>query len=232
MVLEEFRTKFGKLVTEIIGTAALVMTIQLSKDNAPLTIGLILVALVYAGGPTSGSHYNPAVSLAFFLRGSIPFSALLLYWIFQVIGAFLGALLGALISGRSSVPERGADYLLLQAFLAELVFTALIAYVYLATRTNSKVENNSYYGVAIGLVYLVGNFTVGNISGAVFNPAVALSLSLVHGIQKIAYMLWIILAQAAGAILGVMFFYIVEPDEFSHFNEEAHALIRRPAGAQ
>lgn len=227
MVLDDFRVKFGKLVTESIGTAGLVMTIQLSKDNAPITIGLILVALIYAGGPISGAHYNPSISLGLFLRGSITWASLLLYWVFQVIGAFAGALLGALISGRSFIPARGPEYYLLQAFLAELIFTALLVYVTLACCTNSKVDNNSYYGLAIGLIVLVGVYTVGDISGAVFNPAVALSLSLVHGIQKIAYMLWIILAQAAGGILGAMMFYIVASEEFTHFNEEAEAVFQR-----
>lgn len=224
MALEQFRIRFGKLVTEIIGTAMLVCTIQLAGEHTALASGLVLVTLVYAGGPISGSHYNPAVSLAFFLRGSIKFEGLILYWIFQMIGACAGALLGALISGNMIAPARGADYYVLQAFLAELVFTALLAYTYLATRTNSKVEGNSYYGVAIGLVSLVGYYCVAPISGAVFNPAIIVSLCLVHA--KIAYMLWSILAQAAGGICGALLFYIVAPDEFMHFNEEAHNILR------
>lgn len=227
MALEEFRVRFGKLVTEIIGTAVYVMVVQLSVGSSAITLGLVLTALVYSGGPISGGHYNPAVSLAFFLRGTTSWDSLLLYWVFQMIGAFGGALLGALIGGRTAVPGKGEDYYLLQAFLAELVFTALIAYTYLATRTNSKVEGNSYYGLAIGLCVLVGNYCVAHISGAVFNPAVAVSLSLVHGIGKIAYMLWICLAQAAGGFAGALLFYIIAPDEFAHFSEEAHQLLDR-----
>lgn len=227
MALEDFRIRFGKLVTEIIGTALLVTVIQLSVGSAAVTTGLVMVALVYAGAPISGAHYNPAVSLAFFLRGSISWNGLVLYWLFQMIGAFAGALLGALIGSRISVPTRGSDYYLLQAFLAELLFTALLAYTYLATRTNSKVEDNQYYGLAIGLVILVGNYCVAHISGAVFNPAVAVSLSIVHGFTKIAYMFWILLAEFAGGIAGALLFYIVAPDEFAQLNEEAQNLLRR-----
>lgn len=226
MALEQFRIRFGKLVTEIIGTTMLVCTIQLAGDNAAIATSMVLIALVYAGGPISGSHYNPAVSLAFFLRGSIKFEGLILYWLFQMIGAVAGAILGAAIRGGSVIaPARGAEYYVLQAFLAELVFTALLAYTYLATRTNSKVEGNSYYGIAIGLVTLVGSYCVAPISGAVFNPAITVSLCLVK--FQVAYILWSILAQAAGGIAGALLFYIVAPDEFMHINEEAHNILRR-----
>lgn len=226
MTLEDFRSRFGKLVTEVIGTAMLVTTIQLAQPPlAPVMIGLVLVALVFAGGPISGAHYNPSVSLAFFLRGTIPLSSLLFYWMFQVIGAFGGALLGLLIGSRSTVPALGADYYLLQAFLGELVFTTLLAFICLACTTHTKIENNSYYGLAIGIVVLVGSYTVGPISGGVFNPAVALSLSIVHGISKIAYMIWIMIAQVGGGIAGAILFYIVCPEEFAEINEEARALL-------
>lgn len=229
MALEEFRLRFGKVLMELVGTACLVMTIQLTvgagNEFAPFAIGVVLMIAVYMGGPISGGHYNPAVSLACFIRGALTFDNLLLYWIFQVIGGLCGALLGGLIGGKAVAISRGADYYLLQAFLAELVFTALLCLTVLATATNSKVEGNSYYGAAIGSVVMVGAFSVAPISGAAFNPAVAFSLSLIHGINKVAYMLWIVLAQAAGAVAGAFLFYLVAPDEFSHFGDEVHQFV-------
>lgn len=150
MALEEFRVRFGKAMTELIGTAMLVMTIQLSVANelttAPIVIGLVLVALVYAGFPISGAHFNPAISLAVFLRGKITLNEMLLYWIFQVGGGVLGALLGGLIIGKFATLAVGVGYSVLQAFLAEFVFTALLCFTVLAVATNSKAEGNSYYG--------------------------------------------------------------------------------------
>lgn len=227
MALEDFRIRFGKLVTETIGTAVLVMVIQLAPGTPPISIGLVLIALAYSGGPISGGHYNPAVSLALFVRGSVTWASLLLYWIFQFAGAFAGALLGALIGGNYVAFAKGSEYYLLQAFLAELLFTALLCYVFLACCSNSKVDGNSYYGLAIGLTVVVGTLCVSHISGAVFNPAIATALSLVHGIREIAYMLWIVLAQACGGIAGALLFYIVEPTEFTTINAEARALLSR-----
>lgn len=226
MALDDFRARFGKLIMELIGTAVIVMTYQLTLSVAPIAVGLVYAAVIYAGYPISGAHYNPAVSLALFLRATISWDSLLLYWVFQVIGAFLGALLGALIGGSTAVPAKGVDYYLLQAFLAELVFTAILAFVVLAVLTNSAVEKNSYYGLAIGIVVLAGMSAVTPISGGVFNPAVALSLSIVHGLGKIAYMLWIILAEALGAVAGAALYYLVAPEDFEHFNEEARNLLQ------
>ena len=71
--MNDFRRKFGKATMELVGTFILVFTIQLAVSSAgkmaPVSIGLALMAAVYAGGPISGAHYNPAVSLAVFLRG-------------------------------------------------------------------------------------------------------------------------------------------------------------------
>lgn len=62
-----------KYLVEFIGTFFLVLTIGLAVANAgplaPLAIGSVLMVMVHAGGHVSGAHYNPAVTLAVFLRG-------------------------------------------------------------------------------------------------------------------------------------------------------------------
>ena len=63
------------LLAECIGTFFVVLVIGLTViapgagDLAPLAIGTILMVMVYAGGHVSGAHYNPAVTLAVWLRG-------------------------------------------------------------------------------------------------------------------------------------------------------------------
>ena len=64
-----------KYLMEFIGTFFLVFVIGLSVigigagSMAPLAIGTILMVMVYAGGHISGAHYNPAVTLAVWMRG-------------------------------------------------------------------------------------------------------------------------------------------------------------------
>ena len=71
--MQDFRRKLGKPIMELTGTFILVFTIQLAVSSAgkmaPISIGLALMAAIYAGGPISGAQYNPAVTLAVFLRG-------------------------------------------------------------------------------------------------------------------------------------------------------------------
>ena len=146
----EIRVRFGKAIMEMLGAMMLVFTIQLALGSgsplAPVAIGVVLITIVYAGAPISGAHYNPAISLALWLRGATPFHVMIVYWIFQVIGGILGALLGGIIGSSYSACAVGMGYHTMQAFLAEVVFTFLLCFNVLGVATNNKAENNQYYG--------------------------------------------------------------------------------------
>ncbi|HUE36725.1 MAG TPA: aquaporin, partial [Candidatus Acidoferrum sp.] len=82
-----------KYLTEFIGTFFLVMTVGMTViepgagSMAPLAIGSALMIMVYAGGHVSGGHYNPAVTLAVWLRGRCPTADVVPYWIAQISGS-------------------------------------------------------------------------------------------------------------------------------------------------
>src|SRR5476649_1297781 len=86
-----------KYLVEFIGTFFLVLTIGMSVIDpgagalAPLAIGSALMIMVYAGGHVSGGHYNPAVTLAVWLRGRCAAADVLPYWISQILGALAAA---------------------------------------------------------------------------------------------------------------------------------------------
>src|SRR5690348_10339882 len=116
----------NKYLAEFIGTFFLVFTIGCTVVPgaagviAPLAIGSALMVMVYAGGHISGAHYNPAVTLAVWLRGKTPSKDVIPYMCCQVIGAGLAAVMVAFLYGAgkpmviASVPK---------AFLAEFLFT-------------------------------------------------------------------------------------------------------------
>lgn len=94
-----------RIVAEALGTAFLlaavvgsgIMAAKLSGGNAALALlcntlptGAILSVLILALGPVSGAHFNPAVSIAFALRGELPAKALSLYIAAQLIGGIAG----------------------------------------------------------------------------------------------------------------------------------------------
>ena len=84
-----------KYVAEFIGTFGLVFTVGCTvlthAPLAPLAIGAALMVFVYAGGHISGGHYNPAVSLAVFLRGRLSRGDLIPYWVAQLVAAVVAA---------------------------------------------------------------------------------------------------------------------------------------------
>ena len=134
---------------KFIGTMFLVLAIVFS--NSPLAIGLMLMAMVYMGGNISGGHYNPAVTLAVFIRGKIEGKFVAGYMISQVLGAFTAALIFYLINSHSFYPAPAEGVVLWKTILLELIFTFALCSVVLATATNEKISGNYIYCRAIGL---------------------------------------------------------------------------------
>src|SRR6185436_1967875 len=94
-----------KYITEFIGTLFLVLAVGLSDGN-PLAIGATLMVMVYAGGHISGAHYNPAVTLAVYVRGKIGLSDTLIFIGSQLLGAFVAALLVSVFVPLPAVAEQ------------------------------------------------------------------------------------------------------------------------------
>ncbi|MBL8765327.1 MAG: aquaporin [Phycisphaerae bacterium] len=172
----------GKLLTEFIGTFFLVLAIALAVASgstlAPLAIGLMLMAMVYAGGHVSGAHYNPAVTVAVAIRGRCPITDVVPYWAAQFAGSFAASACAALATGKAFFAQPGAGVSPPTALLVEIVFTFALAFVVLHVATHRKTAGNSYYGAAIGLTVTAAAVTAGPVSGCALNPAVGLGTGL------------------------------------------------------
>lgn len=170
-----------KYIVEFIGTFFLVFTIGLVvRQNipfAPFAIGSILMVMIFAGGHVSGAHYNPAVTLAAFLRGRCDKRDVIPYWIAQFAAGFVAALLVNFLmtTGRAN-PAVVATHPTVESFIVEFLFTFALAWTVLNVATSKSTMGNSFYGLAIGFTVLVGAITVGGISGGAFNPAVGLGV--------------------------------------------------------
>lgn len=211
-----------KYLMEFMGTMLFVLIIGLvvatGSDWAPLAIGLGLGVLVYAGSHVSGSHYNPAVTLAVLLRGKIPWSDAIGYWVAQFLGGAVAALVVAGITTQF-VPAPGAEVSLWSAVVVEMIFTFILAFVVLQTATTLEQEGNSYFGFAIGLTVTIGAIAVGAISGGAFNPAVGLSPLVVAGAG--ASYRWIYLVgPMVGGALAAGFFSLIHDWGYEYFAEE------------
>ncbi len=208
-------------LTEFIGTFFLVLTIGLAvlsgTDMAPIAIGGVLMVMIYMGGHISGAHYNPAVTLAVFIRGKCAAKDIVPYIIAQVVGAFAASCVVYVIHGKTFAgPAPGAGVSAGTAVLAEVLFTFALALVILNVATSKRTEGNSFYGLAIGFTVLAGAFSVGGISGGAFNPAVGIGPILAHvmfGEGGTLGNLWIyIVGPCVGAVIAAIVFKIQEAD--------------------
>jgi aquaporin Z len=217
-----------KLTVEFIGTFFLVFTIGMAVANAgdlaPLAIGAGLMVMVFAGGHVSGAHYNPAVSLAVFLRGKMSQPELIAYAIVQLAAAIVAGLV-VIVLGYD--PAEAADLAGAGKMLvAEFLFTFALVWVILNVATSRGTEGNSFYGLAIGFTVTAGAFTVGSISGAAFNPAVAVG-AMVIGILSWGDIWIYLLANLAGAAAGAFVFLYTQPGE----KVRGDARAAEPGGA-
>ena len=173
----------NKSISEVIGTFFLVLIIQLAVSmeavDAAFAISFGLIGMIYMGGHVFKAQYNPCVSLAFWMRKTFTPKEAGAAVLAQLLGGFAGALCGAFISGSTIPVAPSVDTTLAQFLLAEFLFTfALVQVILNVAITN---PGNGFYGIAIGFIVFAGIIAVGPVSGAAFNPAVAICLNVVNG---------------------------------------------------
>jgi len=201
-----------KYVTEFIGTFFLVLTVGLAGGpNPALAIGSVLMVMIYAGGHISGAHYNPAVTLAVFIRKRISASDMLFYMASQLAGALVA---GLLVSVFIELPDKADQSLMVvsKALLAEVLGTFALAYVVLNVATAKANAGNSYFGLAIGFTVFAMATALGQFSGGAFNPAVAVG-AIVMNIIKFGNIWIYLLGCLGGGALAAVVFNTLNPEE-------------------
>lgn len=201
-----------KYLVEFIGTFFLVFTVGLAVRQgaplAPIAIGSVLMVMIFAGGHISGGHFNPAVTLAAFLRGRCDKRDVLPYWIAQFVAALAaGLLVNFLLIGRVDPAVLG-KHATVASFIVEFIFTFALAWVVLNVATTKATMGNSFYGLAIGFTVLVGAITVGGISGGAFNPAVGLGV-LTMGLESARQFGVYLVSEFAGAAVAALVYRLV-----------------------
>jgi aquaporin Z len=208
------RSTVAKYAVEAIGTLFLVFTIGTAVRSgnalAPLAIGAVLMAMVYAGGHISGAHYNPAVTLAVWVRGRIAGREAVGYVFAQCIGALAAAALVASVAPAPASTMALSAHAMLAAFIAELFVTFALCYVVLNVATSKDHPNNSFYGLAIGFTVAAGAVAVGAISGGAFNPAVAIA-GVFMGMFAWPMIPMFVAAQAIAAVAAGLAFRALNP---------------------
>ena len=207
--------EWRRLFSELLGTFALVLAAagggllhakgQISLAAAVVAPGLMVMAIILFMGAVSGAHLNPAVSLAFALRGDFPWKRVPGYILIQLIGAALACLFLRLVFGNrehlgATLP--GPGYTSWQALLMEIVLTALLVSVILGTASAAQ-NVGAIAALGVGGYIALAGLWAAPVSGVSMNPARSFGPALVSG-DWTSY--WVYLAgPVAGALIAVGF---------------------------
>lgn len=170
--------------------------------------GLSVVAMAYAIGGISGCHINPAITLGVLLSGRMSGKDAGMYMLFQVIGAIIGStILYLLVStGTHNGPTATgsnsfSDDMMVQAFIAETIFTFIFVLVVLGA-TDEKNGAGNLAGLAIGLTLVLVHIVCIPITGTSVNPARSIGPALFEGGKAISQLWLFIIAPFVGAVLS------------------------------
>jgi aquaporin Z len=214
-----------KYLAELIGTFALVLfgcgsaviaEAHIGFLGISLAFGLTVLVMVYAIGPISGCHINPAITVSMLVAGKINGKDTIGYIIAQSIGAIIAALILFIIaSGRagydiavSGLGQNGYDimspdkYSLLACFVAEVVLTFLFLMVIFGA-THERAPKG-FAGVAIGLSLAIIHLVGIPITGTSVNPARSLGPALFVGGAAVSQLWLFIAAPVLGGIIAAL----------------------------
>jgi aquaporin Z len=191
---------------------------------------------VYAIGPITGCHINPAVTMGFVASGRMGVLEGISYWVAQATGGILGALALWGIFNESPVYSRsvtglGADgygkasMVHLSgwgAFPTEVVLTFIFVMVVL--HVTSKVASAGFAGLAIGtgltLVHLVGI----PLTGTSVNPARSIGPALVARGEALSQLWLFIVAPLLGGLIAALAYrFLIQPEEKAAEDDRAAA---------
>lgn len=213
-----------RYISELIGTMVLVLFgcgsaaiagSMLGTLGIALAFGLSIVAMAYVIGDISGCHINPAVSIGMWVDGRLESKDLIIYIIFQCIGAVIGiALLAAIINsapslggytatglgqnGFGSASAVGLD--VIGAIIVEIILT--FVFVFTVLGVTKKVENGAVVGIVIGLTLTFVHIMGIPLTGTSVNPARSLAPALFLGGQALQQVWVFILAPIVGAVIA------------------------------
>ena len=213
-----------RYVSELIGTMVLVLFgcgsaaiagSMLGTVGIALAFGLSIVAMAYVIGDISGCHINPAVSIGMWIDGRMDAKDLIMYIVFQCIGAIIGiALLAVIINSAPSLGGYAATGLgqngfgsassvgldVVGAIIVEIILTFVCVFTVLGV--TKKAENGAVAGIVIGLTLAFVHIMGIPLTGTSVNPARSLAPALFLGSQALQQVWVFILAPVIGAVFA------------------------------
>lgn len=203
-LLAEFIGTFGLVFA---GTGAVVfnqMTGALTHVGIAIVFGLIVTAMIYTFGHTSGAHFNPAVTLGFAAIGDFAWRRVPGYLAAQILGGVaasgvLRATFGLVGNLGATLPATTPTH----SFVLEFILTFLLMMVIMGAAVDAKAVKG-FAGLAIGATVGLEAMFGGPISGASMNPVRSLGPALFSGAWAYHWIYWV--APISGAILAAFIY--------------------------
>lgn len=217
-----------RYISELIGTMVLVLFgcgsaaiagSVLGNVGIALAFGLSIVAIAYVIGDISGCHINPAVSIGMWIDGRLETKDLVMYIVFQCIGAIIGiGLLAVIINSAPTLGGYTATGLgqngfgaassvglnVTGAIIVEIILT--FVFVFTVLGVTKKAENGAVAGIVIGLTLAFVHIMGIPLTGTSVNPARSIAPALFIGGQALQQVWVFIVAPIIGAIIaGTLF---------------------------
>lgn len=193
----------GTFALVLCGTGAIVINDvtngSVTNLGIALAFGLIVTAMIYVFGSTSGAHINPAVSIAFVFTDYFEKKHLAGYIAAQLIGALIASgIIKMLFQQHQTLGATLPSNSWQEAFILELILTYILMLVILVFSQSKSFSK--FTGLAVGATVGLEAYFAGPMTGASMNPARSIAPAIVSG--DITH-LWIyIVAPILGAILA------------------------------
>jgi len=173
-----------------------------------------LTVMIYALGKSSGANFNPAVSLALGIAGKLPWDQVAIYSVVQIVAGILAGFcyLGTFGDSFNLQPTKG--HTMIQAGLAELLYTFMLCFVVLNVACSKRhAGKNQFYGLAIGFVITAGAYSGGSVSMGCFNPAVAFGIDVSSAHMGVYYCFVYTVFEFIGAALAAGAFMVCRGEQ-------------------
>ena len=209
-----------KCMAEFIGTFALIffgcgsMIIYelnpslISPDSIPIIFGLVIAVMIYVFGHISGAHFNPAVSIIFYLNKSIKTKELYAYMTVQIIGAVGASLAHKFFFGDNHSFGMTINRLTItQGFIFEILITIFLIVTIMSVAIDQR-SSKSIIGISIGGIVAICSFMAGPFTGASMNPARSIGPAVVA--SNLDGIMIYIMGPIIGAIIGFFLYKIIK----------------------
>jgi aquaporin Z len=210
-----------KYIAEIIGTFVMVFMgcgsiaiasiypDSINHFGISMAFGTSVMVMIYAVGNVSGAHFNPAVTLSFFVAKKLDKKEVMPYIISQIIGALLGIITIRYLFESSVVGVTQTSLSPLRGMIIEVVLTFILMTVILNISSGYK-EKGMMAGVAVGFTVFLGALIGGPLTNASMNPARSLAPAIIAGNYTD---LWLyIIGPIIGALLAIPVYKMTQHD--------------------